>query len=160
MGKQDWQLVVWGIVAAAALAVEMLTLALLALYVFLGALVAMVVVLADGNLTVQLLAFAAGSLLLLAFTRPLFMRRLQKPHIHSNVNALEGRTGIVTVPIDNHRSTGQIRVGTEYWTARNVDDDAPAIPVESQVVVREVTGVTARVELRELSAPAGGAAHD
>ena len=47
----------------------------------------------------------------------------RSPVVRSNVNSLVGRRGVVTVPITAATGRGQIRVGTEFWTARPYMDD-------------------------------------
>ena len=69
------------------------------------------------------------------------------------MHTLIGRGGIVTIPISNEESTGQIRIGTEYWTARDANEDAPAIAAGEHVEVIEVRGVTARVRRIDSHAP-------
>ena len=56
-----------------------------------------------------------------------------------------GRSAVVTIAIDNHANTGQIRVGSEYWTARTPGDEDPPIPAGAVVRIESVAGVTARV---------------
>ena len=67
----------------------------------------------------------------------------------TNVDTIAGRSAVVTITIDNHANTGQIRVGSEYWTARTPGDDDPAIPAGAVVRIESVAGVTARVVPRE-----------
>jgi membrane protein implicated in regulation of membrane protease activity len=55
----------------------------------------------------------------------------------------------VTIAVDNHANSGQVRIGSEYWTARTPgDDDAP---IASGILVRieSVAGVTVRVVPRQ-----------
>jgi membrane protein implicated in regulation of membrane protease activity len=51
----------------------------------------------------------------------------------------------VTIAVDNHANTGQVRVGSEYWTARTPSDDNPPIAAGTLVVIESVAGVTVRV---------------
>ena len=96
----------------------------------------------------QIVEFVLVSVVLLVLTRPTAKRWVaNSPGYRSNAPAIEGRGGIVTIEIDNHASTGQVRLGTEHWTARALPDGA-TIPVGTRVEVVEVAGVTALVRPR------------
>lgn len=142
----DSELVLWIILIAAFAVLEMATMAFVALYFALGAAAAAVVAWVGGELWLQLVAFAVTGLALMFVTRPLLKRKLESPDIHTNVDRMVGKRGVVTIAIDNDANTGQIRVGTEYWTAR-WPEDAPGalIPVDGRVEIIAVEGVTARV---------------
>jgi membrane protein implicated in regulation of membrane protease activity len=141
-------LVMWAIIAVVFIVLEMATFAFVALYVAAGAFVAAIVALLGGNIVLQVAAFAVSGIVLLLLTRPVLMRKLQKGEVLSNVHWLVGKRGIVTIAIDNDAGTGQIRVGTEHWTARNLDAEASEpIPVDAKVDVISVEGVTAYVRM-------------
>jgi membrane protein implicated in regulation of membrane protease activity len=149
----DSWLVLWIILAALFAVTEILTVAFVAIFFALGAIAAAIVAWLDGSVALQMLAFAITGIVLLAITRPVLKRRLQSPSIPTNVNRMVGRTGIVTIPIDNDSNTGQIRVGTEFWTARWPEDaQASVIPVDARVGIVAVEGVTARVLPRDADA--------
>ncbi|MCW2956431.1 MAG: Membrane protein implicated in regulation of rane protease [Thermoleophilia bacterium] len=155
----DPYLITWIALAALFAIVELATLAFVSLYFALGSVAAAIVAGSGGDLVWQLTAFVATGAVLLAVTRPVFKRRLESPDIHTNVSLLIGKGGIVTIPISNDNNTGQIRVGTEYWTARlphGLPDQT--IPVDSRVTVVSVEGVTARVEPRGEAAPSAATA--
>ncbi|MCB0880449.1 MAG: NfeD family protein [Thermoleophilia bacterium] len=140
---------IWAGVAALFIVLEIVTMAFVSIYIGLGALAAAIVAMLGGSPPMQFLAFAVAGIALMLATRPLLKKRLESPDIATNVNLLVGKGGIVTITIDNDANTGQIRVGTEYWTARMVDADATTVlPVDSRVIVDSVEGVTARVRLR------------
>jgi membrane protein implicated in regulation of membrane protease activity len=142
----DVEVTVWLVVAVALLVAEATTTAFVAAYFAIGALLAALAAALGAPLWAQGLEFVVVSLGLLVLTRQLVMRGLGKqtgPRM--NVYALEGQQGIVTIPIDNDAATGQIRVGSEFWTARCVDELPAPIPVGAKVDVVDVRGVTARV---------------
>jgi len=144
----DW--LVWLIVGVACLALETLTLSFVVSYFGVGALAASAAALLGAPVGGQVAVFAAVSLILLLFTRRVIVDLVQgRKGVVTNVHTLIGRGGIVTIPISNEQSTGQIRVGTEYWTARVADDDRVLVPAGARVEVIEVVGVTARVRVRE-----------
>jgi membrane protein implicated in regulation of membrane protease activity len=146
--QEEW-MIAWGVIAALFVVVEVLSMAFVAIYIAIGAFAASMVALAGGNLGWQFMAFAVTGVVLMLLTRPFIKGRLESPDVATNVNRLVGKGGIVTIAIDNDANTGQIRVGTEYWTARvAAEDSVLVIPVESRVRVESVEGVTARVRLR------------
>ncbi len=138
--------ILWIAIAAGFVILEVVTMAFVAMYFAVGAGAAALVAGLDGGLTWQLLAFAVTGIVLMLLTRPLLKGKLESPKIATNVDRMAGKGGIVTIAIDNLANTGQIRVGTEYWTAR-VADGAPEqiIPVDARVTVQQIEGVTARV---------------
>ncbi len=138
--------ILWIAVAAGFVILEVVTMAFVAMYFAVGAGAAALVAWMDGGLMWQLLAFALTGVVLMLLTRPLLKGKLESPDVATNVDRMTGKGGIVTIAIDNDANTGQIRVGTEYWTAR-VADGAPeqVIPVDARVTVQTVEGVTARV---------------
>lgn len=142
----DNYVMAWIAVAAVFVILEVMSMAFAAMYFAIGAGAAALVAWFEGELMWQLLAFSVTGVVLMAVTRPLLKGKLESPQIATNVERMIGKGGIVTIPIDNDANTGQIRVGTEYWTAR-VADGAPdqVIPVDARVTVQAVEGVTARV---------------
>ena len=136
---------IWLAVGLAALGIEAMSLDFVLLYFGVGALITAVAAALGGNPAVQAIVFALGSVALLLATRPTLKRLASRSEVETNVHTVAGKRGIVTIAIDNDASTGQIRIGTEYWTARSTTDGAAEIPVGASVHVHEVVGVTARV---------------
>lgn len=144
----DW-FVIWIALAATFVVVEVITVGFVAIYFALGAGAAALVAWLGGGIGWQLLAFAATGIALMVLTRPFLKQKLEPEDVPTNVNRLVGKGGIVTIPIDNDANTGQIRVGTEYWTARMAEDAAEqVVPVDARVTVDAVEGVTALVRPR------------
>ncbi len=151
--EPDQMIIMWGAIAVAFVVLEITTMAFVALYVAAGSLVALLVAVAGGALPMQIVAFSIAGVALLALTRPIIMRRLQKDEIPTNVHWLVGKRGIVTIEIDADAGTGQIRVGTEHWTAAP-ESGSGVIAVDDKVDVARVEGVTAMVRpLTEPSQP-------
>ena len=142
------QLIVWVAIVAAFAVLELVTMAFVALYFAVGAAAAATVAGFGGDLVWQLLAFVITTVVLMLLTRPVLKRKLESPDVATNVHLLIGKGGIVTITIDNDANTGQIRVGTEYWTARVAEGSTETIPIDARVSVVSVEGVTARVEAR------------
>ncbi len=141
--------VLW-VVAAAALGVaEILSLGLVLGLVALAALVAALVAIVGGGVTLQILAFAAGSLALLTVVRPIARSHLRSPHeLRSGTAALVGTSGVVLERVD--RSDGLVKLGGETWSARAYDESSVIEP-GAQVEVLQISGATAIVMESETS---------
>jgi len=77
-----------------------------------------------GGATWQLLAFSVGTLIVYFGIRPLVLRYCyhRDAVVRTNVDALAGRHGVVTVTIDPDTGAGRAKVGGEDWRAVTLDD--------------------------------------
>ena len=108
-----------------------------------GSLTAMVVSFLGGPLWLQITVFLAVSCLLLALLWP-FIKKFLRPKLEkTNVDAVIGTRGVVTVTIDNTAAAGQIKLGAMEWTARSTSGAV----IEKGAVVRvdRIEGVKAFV---------------
>ena len=102
--------------------------------------------LAFGSAKVGLFSAGAFAFLYLVFFRKHIRAKLSSPHVASNVDALLGRTALVTERIAPH-APGMVKLGDEVWRARLAHDDAdePVREPGATVTVDSVEGVTIRV---------------
>ena len=108
-----------------------------------GSLMAMVVSFLGGPLWLQIAVFLVVSCLLLALLWP-FIKKFLRPKLgKTNVDAVIGTKGVVTVTIDNTAAAGQIKLGAMEWTARSTSGAV----IEKGAVVRvdRIEGVKAFV---------------
>jgi membrane protein implicated in regulation of membrane protease activity len=140
-------LAVWLVGALVLLGVETLTLAFVAVYVALGAICAAIAAGAGAGVGVQVIVFVVVSVLSLVLTRkPLRAALARTPLVRSNVQPIVGRHAVVTVPVPaGPGGRGQIKVGTEYWSAKREQDLGAEIPEGTTVEVLSIEGVTAVV---------------
>lgn len=131
-------LAIWLVVALVLVGVELATLAFIALYLAVGAVGAGIASIAGAELPLQVLVFALVAIASLVLTRRPLMRALGKtPAVVSNAPTVLGKRAVVTVAVDaGPGQRGQVRVGTEYWTARSEDEN----PIASGTTV-EVAGI-------------------
>ncbi len=116
---------------------------LVSLWFAAGALAAAVAALLNAQLWLQILLFAVVSGGLLLGLWP-FTKKFLKPGIvKTNVDSVAGTRGYVTGDIDNLRSCGQVKLGGMEWTARSTD--GKPIPVGTLVEVDRIEGVKAFV---------------
>lgn len=108
-----------------------------------GSLVAMLVSFLGGPLWLQITAFLVVSCLLVALLWP-FIKKFLRPQLEkTNVDAVIGSKGVVTVTIDNTAAAGQIRLGAMEWTARSTT--GAVIEKGTVVHVDRIEGVKAFV---------------
>jgi membrane protein implicated in regulation of membrane protease activity len=109
-----------------------------------GALGGMAVALAGGAAALQLVAFVAISLALLAVVRPVAKRHLTQrtPLQLDGVDAVIGLTARVTQAVDRHG--GRIRLGADEWSARS-QHEGEAFAIGQTVRILQVEGATAVV---------------
>lgn len=93
---------------------------------------------------VGLIAAAALAFIYLAFLRRWMRKRLAVKDHASNVDAVVGKIGVVTVRIAAHEP-GQIKVGDEIWRAELARADEAARNPGERVTVESVEGVTLKV---------------
>ena len=115
------------------------TVSMTTLWFAVGALAALVASALGGQLWLQITLFLAVSAVCLALLRPLAKRCFTPKLTKTNVDAVVGRTGRVTVAIDNVDGQGQIKLGGMEWTARS--EAGEAIPEGTLVTVCRVEGV-------------------
>jgi len=72
-----------------------------------------------GSLLVQLALFTVVILGSFTLLRPAFVKRLHGPGVPGRTEALIGRDGVVTEPIDPVSGTGRVNIGGQDWAARS-----------------------------------------
>lgn len=97
-----------------------------------------------GSAKIGLLAAGMLALLYLALFRSWLKRKLTVKDQASNVDAVVGKTGVVTKRIAI-RDPGMVKVGSEIWRAELSGGDEVAKDAGAVVVVQSVEGVTLRV---------------
>lgn len=140
----NWAAIVWLVLLVIFLIAEAACpIHLVSIWFAVGALVALLLAMVDGAVWLQVTAFVLVSAVLLALLWPL-VRKYLNPNIEkTNVDAIVGSAGLVTVAIDNLLAQGQVKLGAMEWTARSTDG-AP-IPVGATIRVDRIEGVKAFV---------------
>jgi membrane protein implicated in regulation of membrane protease activity len=131
-------LALWLILALVAGIVEIVVPALVCLFVAVAALLTAALAWLGFSLTVQVVFFAAASVLLLAVVRPLFAsKRIGGAGVPSRTEAIAGKLAHVTEAIDPVRGTGRVNVAGEDWAARS----ATPVPAGAEVRVDGADGI-------------------
>jgi len=138
-----WQF--WIILAGLFFVIEMATVGFLVFWFGIGALIAMIISLFTTNIAIQTAIFVISSAILLFFTRPL-VNKLTKndKEVQTNAYSIIGKKGIVIKEIDPILGQGQVKVGTEVWSAKTLGDKK--IKEGSEVEITEIDGVKAVVK--------------
>lgn len=136
--------IVWLIILALCLIVEIATLGLVTIWFAGGALVTFFVAMVTDSLLIQMIVFLAVSLLLLFFTRPIAKKFYNSKRTKTNVDSVIGEQCKVTEAIDNFNGTGIVLLNGLEWTARSKDETV--IETGTRVKVCAVDGVKVIVE--------------
>lgn len=115
-----------------------------------GSLAALVVWMLHGPLWLQVMVFLVVSAALLIALWPLTKKFLTPEHTPTNIDSIIGSTGLVTAPIDNGAASGQVKLGAMDWTARSTSG-AP-IPEGTLIRVDRIEGVKVFVSPAKVSA--------
>lgn len=131
----------WLIVFVLCVVLEAATAGLATIWFAGGALVAFLLALLKVGLVWQFIAFIAVSILLLAFTRPLVQKFVNRRTEQTNVvDKIIGKCGMVTEEINNILGSGRIMVDGMPWTARSEEHNL-VIPEGVEVTVVSLSGV-------------------
>ncbi len=131
---------VWIGVAVVLAIIEGATLNLATIWFVIGSIFALIAAALGLNLFWQIGILLVVSIVLLIFTRPVLVEKLQVGKIKTNADSLVGETCYVTEDIDNIKSQGSVKVHSLIWTARSYDD-AVTIKKGEKVVIEAIEGV-------------------
>ncbi len=92
----------------------------------------------------QVVAFAGGTVASLLLLRPFLLQRFQHGSVRTNVDALIGKTGVVTERLGPRGQNGRLLVEGENWRGVSLDD--AALEPGTRVIVVEVDGTTLKVD--------------
>ena len=129
----------WLIVMIGFLIAEALTVGLVGIWFAGGALVAVILSLFEVSPLMQTIVFFAVSICLLVFTRKIFVEKLNTGKESTNVDALIGETGQVTMTI-NPMEVGQVKLKGQVWSAL-ADDSLLTIEEGTYVTIKAIEGV-------------------
>ena len=138
---------IWLIAALVFFVIEIFTTGIAVICFSFGALASMIVSLCGGNVTWQVILFAVVTLLAFVFLRPLLLKffyKKGKEEVKTNVDALIGRKGFVSEPIDPATGGGRVKVDGDDWKAVSVDNS----PIEkgAQVEILKLDSVIVTVK--------------
>ena len=139
----NWAAVFWLVMIVVFLLAEGATVALVSTWFAIGSLAAMLMALIGAGIGLQAIVFVIISAVCLTALRPLVRKYIKPKLTKTNVDAVVGTTGLVTVAIDNVMAQGQVKLGAMYWTARS--ESGEPIPEGTLVKAVRIEGVKAIV---------------
>lgn len=135
-----WQ--IWLIISGIFFVMEMMTVGFLVFWFGIGALLAAVVSILTDNIIIQTTVFVISSTLLLFLTKPLVKKLSRSDKVQTNAYSIIGKKGIVTREINSKKGIGQVKIGSEIWTAKS----SSPILEGTEIIVKEIDGVKVIVE--------------
>ena len=144
---ENFDVVLWAIVAALMFAGELLTVSFFLLFFAIGAAASLIMALVGLGLGAQIVGFIVASVLSMVVLRPALLNRLalagSEPY--KGPGRIEGKNGVVTDAIEPGEN-GMVKIGNgEFWTARTLYTGG-RIESGSRVRVLDTDGLTAFVE--------------
>ena len=135
---------IWLIAAGVFFIAEMITVGFVIFWLGVAAVITCIVSLFTANLFIQMTVFVISSCLLLLLTRP-FVDKFannKETKLTTNAYSIIGKEAIVTKSFDSSSKVGQIKVGSEKWTAIS---EGEAFVEGDKVKVDSIDGVKAIV---------------
>ena len=117
----NWEAIFWFIAMVGFLLAEAATVTLVSIWFAAGALVAIAVAMLGGSLGLQVVLFLATASLLLISLRGIVRKFIHPRLTRTNVDAVVGKTCIVTTPINNIAALGQVKLSGMEWSARSTN---------------------------------------
>ena len=114
---------IWIAVLVLAVVVELLTDQLVSIWFVPAAIIATVLDFCGARFVWQILVFLISAALGIILARFLFFKVRKQESAKTNIDAIIGERCVVTEQIDNYRRCGQVRVGTQIWSARGTKED-------------------------------------
>ena len=139
----NWAALFWLVAMVVFLLVEASTVTLVSTWFAIGSLAAMLMALIGAGIGLQAIVFVIISAVCLTALRPLVRKHIQPTLTKTNVDAVSGTTGLVTVAIDNVTAQGQVKLDAMEWTARSASGEP--IAAGTLVKVERIEGVKAIV---------------
>lgn len=138
-----WQ--IWLIISGIFLIGEILTTGFLLFWFGIGALFAMIVSFFTTNLIIQTIVFLITSIILLFLTKPLVKKFTNVKDTKTNAFSIIGKKAIVVEDIEPIKGKGQIKIGSETWSAQSENENK--ITKDTEVEITNIKGVKAIVKI-------------
>ena len=133
----------WLILSGIFLIIEIISVGFLVFWFSIGALIAMIASFFIPNTVVQITIFVISSTILLFATKPL-VKKILPGDVKTNSYSIIGKIAKVTIDIEPVDGKGQIKIGSEAWSAKSVDDTF--IAKDTEVEIMKIDGVKAIVK--------------
>lgn len=131
--------VIWLIILAVMLVLEIISLGLTTIWFCVGAIGAAIAAALGLGILVQVLVFFVLSVVAMVLFRPIAVKFFNKEKEKTNIDEVIGKVAVVTKEIDNEMALGEVQLNGLGWTARS--GDGSVIPAGERVTVVSVEGV-------------------
>ena len=118
---------------------EAATTQLVSIWFVIGGVVALICSVCGVPIPAQLVIFFAVTAITLVITRPLVKRAMEFKKEDTNAGRYIGKTGFVTLKVDNQAGEGQVNVSGSVWTARSAE--GTVLSEGTHVTVEAIEGV-------------------
>ena len=142
---------IWIIVAVILFIVEIFTPAFLSACLAIGCIFAGIFSSIDFGLKIQLIAFSVGTLISFFGIRPFIIKFGHKKSgdLKTNVDALIGKIGKVSVTIDNFQNEGRVIVEGDDWKAESENNEILNAGEKVEIIKVNSTILTVRLIKKE-----------
>jgi membrane protein implicated in regulation of membrane protease activity len=125
----------WVIVAIVFAIAEVLTVALFAVFITVGALGAAIVSLLGFNLLVQAIVLGIIGVVGILVARPYLVDRLHigRPTLRSGADSMVGQQAVLIEPIGGLEQPGHVKIAGELWPA--LTEDGTPLPATTPIIV-------------------------
>ncbi len=136
---------IWLILAGIFFIIEMITVGFMVFWLGISAIITCFVSLFTSNLFIQTSVFVVFSILLILLTRPFVEKFVMKndKKVATNAYSIIGKNAEISKAFDAKTKLGQVKIGTEVWTAVSENDESFTEGEEVKVVA--IDGVKAVV---------------
>ena len=139
--------ILWLVLLILFLVAEGATAAVTTIWFAIGAVAAMIAALLGAEIWLQVVLFAAVSVICLLALRPVLKKYLDPKKTKTNIDALIGKQALVQEDIDNVSGTGRVKLDGMQWSARSADGEK--IEKDTIVVVEKIEGVKVFVKTKK-----------
>ena len=135
----------WLLISGACFVIEIITIGFLMFWFGVGALLAMITSFFTDNIIIQTSVFIITSTIMLFFTRKLANKFTKSDKsVQTNAYSIVGKKGLVIKDIDPISGQGQIKVGSEIWSAKSSENKK--IEKGTEIEIINIDGVKAVVK--------------
>lgn len=132
-------IVLWALAAVVFLVIELITVAMVSIWLVAGAIAALIAALCGAAVWLQTALFVAVSAVCFLALYPRLKKLVGKNRQATNLDRVVGATCVVTQRIDNLAGTGAVSVDGKTWTART--ENGETVEEDALVTVRRIDGV-------------------
>ena len=138
---------IWVGIAVIFAVIEALTVGLTTIWFAGGAMAAALVSKVTDSIFIQVLIFLLVSLVLLFFTRPIALKKLNRVTVKTNLDAIVGSTAVADSDI-NADERGQVTADGKVWTAV-LAEGSGQVKAGDRIVIEAIEGVKLIVRRKE-----------